>query len=214
MLVDLSKGENEVLDSIRGSEKYREEKFQYAYDSAVSEMRKIVAAAKIYILDNYQKIQDYSDLSLMLRCANHKGTIYIGKKNKERKFTSEILANVMKEIEEKTIQVDKFDLAVYDWSDGDFSVVFNGVSYNWIDSESIISIADHIEEKLELIKSGTAVCVDKFDNVISDGDILDVQMAGEHKVYSKNGELYFKPYGEESRVNDYFSNDLVIVKKK
>ena len=54
----------------------------------------------------------------------------------------------------------------------------------------------------------------KFDNVISEGDILDVQMAGEHKVYSKNGELYFKPYGEESKVRDYFSNDIVIVKKK
>jgi hypothetical protein len=212
MLVDISEGEEEVLNSIRNSKKYKDKSFGIAYYSAVSEMRKIVAAAKIYILDNYQKIQDYSDLSLMMRCANHKGTIYIGKKNKERKFPSEILANVMKEIEEKTIQVDKFDLAVYDWSDGDFSVVFNGVSYNWIDSDSIISIANHIEN--ELVKSEACICVDKFDNVISEGDILDVQMNGEHKVYLKNGELYFKPYGEESKVRDYFSNDIVIVKKK
>jgi hypothetical protein len=212
MLVDISKGEEEVLNSIRNSKKYKDKSFGIEYYSAVSEMRKIVAAAKIYILDNYQKIQDYSDLSLMMRCANHKGTIYIGKKNKERKFSSEILANVMKEIEEKTIQVDKFDLAVYDWSDGDFSVVFNGVSYNWIDSDSIISIANHIEN--ELAKSEACICVDKFDNVISEGDILDVQMNGEHKVYLKNGELYFKPYGEESKVRDYFSNDIVIVKKK
>ena len=212
MLVDISEGEEEVLNSIRNSKKYKDKSFGIAYYSAVSEMRKIVAAAKIYILDNYQKIQDYSDLSLMMRCANHKGTIYIGKKNKERKFPSEILANVMKEIEEKTIQVDKFDLAVYDWSDGDFSVVFNGVSYNWIDSDSIISIANHIEN--ELAKSEACICVDKFDNVISEGDILDVQMNGEHKVYLKNGELYFKPYGEESKVRDYFSNDIVIVKKK
>jgi hypothetical protein len=212
MLVDISKGEEEVLNSIRNSKKYKDKSFGIEYYSAVSEMRKIVAAAKIYILDNYQKIQDYSDLSLMMRCANHKGTIYIGKKNKERKFPSEILANVMKEIEEKTIQVDKFDLAVYDWSDGDFSVVFNDVSYNWIDSDSIISIANHIEN--ELVKSEACICVDKFDNVISEGDILDVQMNGEHKVYLKNGELYFKPYGEESKVRDYFSNDIVIVKKK
>jgi hypothetical protein len=212
MLVDISKGEEEVLNSIRNSKKYKDKSFGIAYYSAVSEMRKIVAAAKIYILDNYQKIQNYSDLSLMLRCANHKGTVYIGKKNQERKFSSEILASVMKEIEEKTIQVDKFDLAVYDWSDGDFSVVFNDVSYNWIDSDSIISIANHIEN--ELAKSEACVCVDKFDNVISEGDILDVQMNGEHKVYSKNGELYFKPYGKESKVRDYFSNDIVIVKKK
>ena len=32
---------------------------------------------------------------------------------------------------------------------GDFSVVFNGESYNWIDSNSIIDIAAHIERKLD-----------------------------------------------------------------
>jgi hypothetical protein len=47
------------------------------------------------------------------------------------------------------ITVSTFDEAVYDWTDGDFSVTLNGKSYLWITSESIIEIADYIETKLK-----------------------------------------------------------------
>ena len=52
-------------------------------------------------------------------------------------------------MEREKIEISKFDSAVYDWSDGDFSVVFNGVGYNWIDGQSIIDIADYIEYRLK-----------------------------------------------------------------
>jgi hypothetical protein len=55
------------------------------------------------------------------------------------------------------------------------------------------------------------ICRDKFGRVIQDGDIVDVQMDGEHKVYKKeDGQLYFKPLGKEDRVSSYFSNDLIL----
>lgn len=54
-------------------------------------------------------------------------------------------------------------------------------------------------------------CTDKFSNEILDGDFVDVQIDGVHKVYKKNdGQLYFKPYGKEERVAAYFSNDMVL----
>lgn len=56
-------------------------------------------------------------------------------------------------------------------------------------------------------------CYDKFRDLISPGDIVNVQSAGNHKVYLKNGELYFTPYGKEDKVCDYFMNDMVIVMK-
>lgn len=53
-------------------------------------------------------------------------------------------------------------------------------------------------------------CTDKFDNEVKDGDTVDVQKAGLHKVYKKeDGQLYFKPYGKEDLVCDFFSNDMV-----
>jgi hypothetical protein len=59
------------------------------------------------------------------------------------------------------------------------------------------------------MKNKYVKCIDKFDNEVKDGDFVDVQKAGVHKVYKKDGQLYFKPYGNEDRVAAYFSNDMV-----
>jgi hypothetical protein len=103
----------------------------------------------MYIIDNYKKVNDYKTLNLMLRCANHEGTQYFGTKSKRGKSRSEILNKIIDKINKQTTEIKKFDAAVYDWTDGDFSVTFNGVNYNWIDSNSIIDIAAHIERKLD-----------------------------------------------------------------
>ena len=53
-------------------------------------------------------------------------------------------------------------------------------------------------------------CYDKFNQPLSEGDYVDVQKDGVHQIYKKeDGELYFKPYGEEDMVSSYFSNDMV-----
>lgn len=148
MLVDISKGEEEVLSIIREGKKYNEGNFEIRYIEFSAEVRSLVEAAKIYILDNYKKVKDYKELHLMLRCANHEGTQYFGKRSRKSKGGSEVFNNLIKELNEKTIEIKKFDEAFYDWTDGDFSVTFNGIGYNWIDSNSIIDIAAHIERKL------------------------------------------------------------------
>jgi len=153
MLVDLSKVEEEVLSGIRKDRRYNEGNFEIKYIELSAEIRSVVEAAKIYILDNYKKVKDYKDLHLMLRCANHDGTQYFGPKSqkpkKEQGLISKTLQNAIKRLDKQTIQIKKFDEAVYDWTDGDFSVVFNGVNYNWIDGNSIVDIASYIERKIE-----------------------------------------------------------------
>ena len=149
MLVDISKGEEEVLSIIRGGKKYNGGNFETSYIEFVSETRSLVEAAKVYILDNYEKVKDYKTLHMILRCANHEGTVYFGTKSKRSKGGSKIFNKLISELNDKTIEIKTFDKAVYDWTDGDFSVVFNGESYNWIDSNSIIDIAAHIERKLD-----------------------------------------------------------------
>ena len=149
MLVDISKGEEEVLSIIRGGKKYNEGNFETRYIEFSAEVRTLVEAAKVYILDNYKKVKDYKTLHLMLRCANHEGTQYFGTRSKRSKGGSEIFNNLINELNKQTTEIKKFDAAVYDWTDGDFSVTFNGINYNWIDSNSIIDIAAHIERKLD-----------------------------------------------------------------
>lgn len=52
-------------------------------------------------------------------------------------------------------------------------------------------------------------CFDRMGVELDSGDVVDVQKAGKHTIYRGNdGELYFKPYGKEEKVKDYFSNDL------
>jgi hypothetical protein len=53
---------------------------------------------------------------------------------------------------------------------------------------------------------------DRNGIIIKDGDFVDVQIDGIHKVYLKeDGELYFSPYGKEDLVSSYFSSDLLKV---
>jgi hypothetical protein len=149
MLVDVTKAEEEVLSGIRESRKYKEGNFEIRYIEFVAETRSIVEAAKMYIIDNYKKVNDYKTLHLMLRCVNHEGTQYFGTKSKKKGGQSEIFNKLINELNDKTIEIKTFDEAVYDWTDGDFSVTLNGVNYNWIDDNSIIDIASHIERKLD-----------------------------------------------------------------
>jgi hypothetical protein len=151
MLVDLSKTEQEIMNSIRESEKYKSGNFHLGYVEFSAELRRLVDAAKVYILDNYQKVENYSELNLMLRAANHDKTCYFGQR---RKTEDDIKINsafhrIWEELDAQTIEIKSFDKAVFDWTDGDFSVVFNGVNYNWIDSNSIVDIADYIESRLK-----------------------------------------------------------------
>lgn len=66
----------------------------------------------------------------------------------------------------------------------------------------------------DVIKNKYVKCFDKFDVELKEGDIVGVQMDGEHEIYKKeDGQLYFKPYGKEDRVSAYFSNDMIKVEQ-
>jgi hypothetical protein len=149
MLVDVSKAQEEVLSVIRESKKYKGGNFETLYIELSAETRSLVESAKVYILDNYEKVKDYKTLHLMLRCVNNEGTQYFGTRSKRNKEGSKVFNDLINELNKQTIEIKTFDEAVYDWTDGDFSVTFNGVNYNWIDSNSIIDIAAHIERKLD-----------------------------------------------------------------
>lgn len=53
-------------------------------------------------------------------------------------------------------------------------------------------------------------CYDKFNQILKEGDYVDVQKDGIYKIYKKeDGQLYFNLYSGEDKVSNYFSNDMV-----
>jgi hypothetical protein len=168
MLVDVSKNEQEVLEALRTDWFYLTGSFGREYEQRVRETRKLVEVAKIYVLDNYSKVKSWRNLWTTIRAANYDNLVYIHKRDSElrkerrlrqktngkenrpraRKMRLEKFEDIFKELDKKTVSPKTFTGAVYDWTDGDFSVKINGKWYNWINAQAIIDIAAYIEEQL------------------------------------------------------------------
>jgi hypothetical protein len=173
-------GEEGVYKRLRESEFYKG-KFGNEYYRRMSEMNSIVEVAKMYIVDNYKKVSDWAELHFELRgYAEDKGTLCFGMKDAERKrryppkAESETkpgkrkvrserfhhLEEMMKKHDEERIQISTFDEAVYDWTDGDFSITINGKEYWWINHrnpDTVIEIAHFIEKTLNETEQSTKV---------------------------------------------------------
>lgn len=68
-----------------------------------------------------------------------------------------------------------------------------------------INVATLPKSKLETFIK----CYDRYNQLLKEGDYVDVQKDGVHQIYKKeDGQLYFKPYGLEDKVSAYFSNDI------
>lgn len=166
-------GEEGVYRRLRESEFYKGN-FGEEYYRRMSEMNRVVEAAKMYIIDNYKKITDWTELhfELVQGFNEHRKILRFGMKDAERlkryppkprtepkdgkKHPRSVriprLEAMMKKLDEERIQVSTFDEAVYDWTDGDFSITINGVGYMWIDHRNpgaVIEIAHFIEENLK-----------------------------------------------------------------
>jgi hypothetical protein len=137
-------------------------------------MHHIAEFAKMYILNNYEKVKDWSELDIKLR-HNLDGTVvefynhykkpvppkepsekmkkFMKLVSKDKPKRSEFLQKLMDEAEEenkaKHNPIVSFDQAVLDTSDGDFSVKINGQDFYWISDWPIIQIADYIEGQLK-----------------------------------------------------------------
>ena len=145
---EFAESEKRILDYIRSSAEYKAMDFRDNDSKLWAAQNSLLEAAKIYIIDHYKEVSDYSELHLILKSGATGLKFYFGPKTGDRVSKSPIIREILKSLDEETITIETFDEAIYDWSDGDFSVVLNGISYNWIDSDSVIGIASYIEEKL------------------------------------------------------------------
>lgn len=176
MLVAINpEGQDGVYRSLRESEYYKGG-FALQYYGFHHEITSLVEAAKLYVLDNHQKIQDWTELSFTLRGYSPSGvrgkdSVHFGMKEAERQrrypptpkpapppgkktpraVSSPKLQEFLKQMDDETIQIKTINEVVYDWTDGDFSLQINGVWYDLInhsDQRVIIEIAHFIETQL------------------------------------------------------------------
>lgn len=144
------------------SEFFTEDDFMEKYRKHMVAMQHVSACAKLYIINNWEKVKDWSELELVVRDHNpnkktfEKVTFYKYKerhKDAQKGVSEKGLNKFFKEFDDEQREnqnpVVSFGEPVLDFTDGDFSIEINGISFWWIDDSSAISIADYIEKQLK-----------------------------------------------------------------
>jgi hypothetical protein len=119
--------------------------FGEKYDKLCSEINRLVWEAKYYILNNYQDIENWSQLRIRMAHGrtpprfDYESEFYRPKNGRLLASGKVILpANPVVSVAN----------AVLDNSDGDFSITVNGREWWWIPDNCVITIAQYIEEHL------------------------------------------------------------------
>ena len=101
----------------------------------------IAEKAKLFIMENYKSVKDWTDLEISITC-NHKGHYenYITEKRAQTRFGTFIVNRIANPIETITF--------VLDYSDGDLSVTVNNREFRWIEADTVIDICNYIEKQL------------------------------------------------------------------
>lgn len=133
---------------MRSTKYFTESDFRKKYSEYAVAMDLTAEAAKIYILKNYQKINDWSDLDVTIR--DNKSEIHYYKFKGAEGWNEEIdfVKKMLKERKKKQKPITSLKDVVLDTTDGDFSLTINDKDHLWIDNESIIEIAHFIESVL------------------------------------------------------------------
>jgi hypothetical protein len=146
--------EADFEEGYKRSNFYVDKNFLEEYRKHMVAMDHVANIAKSYIFNNWKKIEDWSDLDVIIRAGNtgkethyYKYVKHEGIKPKG-KIASEFFEEIRKEREENQNPIIVFNDVVLDPTDGDFSVTINETEHWWINDDAIITIADYIEKQL------------------------------------------------------------------
>jgi hypothetical protein len=113
----------------------------------------VAQCAKKFVLENYMKVDDWSDINLTVLDNSGEKTKYYKYKEMAKQPRPSVINKLIDEINEKKKAghnpVNTITEVVLDEFDGDFSIKVNGRDHFWIDDQTIIQLADYIENKLK-----------------------------------------------------------------
>ena len=152
--------EEDFEDGYKKSIFWTEEKFMSKYKEHKAALSHIAECAKIYILKNWEGVDDWTDLDVKITHGpTGKSTHYYKCEDYDvptpdaTDGEGSLISNIFEEIRAKRKKNEKIvnsvSKIVLDPTDGDFSITVNGGEEHWwIQDEAIIIIADYIENKL------------------------------------------------------------------
>ena len=151
---EYEKGYKESIFYVNGE--YRKE-----YIKHLSAMSHVANIAKSYILNNWKFVKDWSNMEVVITHGPTGEKEYYYKyedKYKSHKKQKGTIGDLFKKFEKERKRdqnpVVSIDEVVLDPTDGDFSVGINGKEYWWIEDDTVIIIADFIENQLKKEKDG------------------------------------------------------------
>jgi len=160
--------EDDFENAYKESIFYVEKNYMEEYRKHMAAMDHIANIAKSYILNNWKKVTDWSDLNLILTHGqsgvtteyySHDKVLAWRKREEERvdkklpgvrksKVMIEMLERLEKDNKERHNPIIEFNNVVLDPTDGDFSVTINGKEHWWIEDDAVMIIANYIEKQL------------------------------------------------------------------
>lgn len=126
--------------------------FRREYEKCIGSMQIMAKCAKIFIMENWKRVKDWRDLKISIVDNTGKETFYYNHKKTKYRALSPFSSFRKRNDERRRLlhnPVRKISDAVLDTSDGDFSIKINGKWHNWIDDQSVIVLADYIENQLK-----------------------------------------------------------------
>lgn len=152
--------EEDNKKKVMGSTSAKTKDFLDEYNNRIAEMQIISECAKIFIMDNWKVIDDWSDIDIVIRhtIGKERKTSSYYKYQEDTCWSDNNSAQSIKKIfdnhnKERHNPMPQVKECVLDSTDGDFSVnLVDGTELWWIDDEAVIIIADYIESKIKTIK--------------------------------------------------------------
>ena len=117
--------------------------FEKEYGEISYNARLVAHDAKKYIVANWEKVKDWSKLSILMRNGNTESNT--NKKEKEFYLPYALSFGNHKREANPILDVTKISL---DDIDGDFSITINNELWLWIPDKCVVVLADYVEKQL------------------------------------------------------------------
>lgn len=160
--------QQDFANAMQGSKFGVTQNFYDEYRNHIAAMEIIAECAKVYILNNYKNITDWTNLEVVAEDNGHgrKGKPFIEYYNYKPTFKNRKSAKRSNALEKIFYRLDEDNKKRHnpaktvtdvflDTTDGDFSLTINGNKHNWISDSTVIIIADFIEKQLASASSAT-----------------------------------------------------------
>lgn len=160
----------DFTERLQDTEGFIQGDFMEQYRLHIIMKQNIARAAKVFLINNWTKVTDWTMLDVVIHDKNKKNkkkTRYYnhvpqpsgapeeetGASNEDKSIFAQVMEDVHAWQAKKHNPVVSITEMILDPTDEDFSVTINGKEHWWIDDDSVIILADYAEQQLKAQQS-------------------------------------------------------------